>query len=217
MSKISFLYRILVLIALSNTYFSGFLIPNRNLLRHNVSFDIIILFYYLLSLTVRLYLWGMSMEYIIREIKDTEYPLLDDFLYEAIFVPNGAQPPERCVINLPELQVYVSDFGKKKDDVCFVAEVKDKVVGAVWARVMNDYGHIEDGVASLAISLYKEYRGYGIGTTLMKRILCELKQIGYKKTSLSVQKANFAVWMYLNMGFEIIDESEEEYIMICNL
>ena len=157
------------------------------------------------------------MEYIIREIEKTEYPILDDFLYEAIFIPDGAQPPERNIINLPELQVYVVDFGKQKDDICFVAEVNNKVIGAVWVRVMNDYGHIEDGVPSFAISLYKEYRGYGIGTALMKRMLCELQQRGYEKTSLSVQKANYAVQMYLNVGFDIIDENEEEYIMICRL
>lgn len=157
------------------------------------------------------------MEYIIREINQTEYSLLDDFLYEAIFIPDGSQPPERSIINLPELQVYVADFGKEKDDICFLAEVEGKVVGAVWVRVMNDYGHIEDGVPSFAISLYKEYRGYGIGTALMRRMLCELKQRGYEKASLSVQKANYAVQMYLKVGFEVLNEHEEEYIMVCNL
>lgn len=157
------------------------------------------------------------MEYIIREIEKSEYPLLDDFLYEAIFIPDGVQPPEKNVISLHELQVYVADFGKKKDDICFLAEVNDKVIGAVWVRNMNDYGHVEDGVPSFAISLYKEYRGYGIGTALMKRMLCELKKRGYEKTSLSVQKANYAVQMYLNVGFDIIDENEEEYIMLCRL
>ena len=71
-----------------------------------------------------------------------------------------------------------------------------------------------DGVPSFAISLYKEYRGLGIGTMLMKRMLEELKERGYQKTSLAVQKANYAVKMYKNVGFEIIDENEEEYIMM---
>ena len=157
------------------------------------------------------------MEYIIREIKQTEYSVLTDFLYEAIFIPDGAKPPEKSIINLPELQVYVEGFGKEKDDICFVAEVEGKIVGAVWVRDMNDYGHIEEGVPSFAISLYNEYRGYGIGTALMQRMLCELKQRGYEKASLSVQKANYAVQMYLKVGFEIVDEHEEEYIMVCDL
>lgn len=157
------------------------------------------------------------MNYNIRAIRDDEHQLLDDFLYEAIFIPEGVQAPPKTIINAPELQVYVTDFGKKEDDICFVAETDDKVVGAVWVRVMDDYGHIEDGVPSFAISLYKEYRGYGIGTELMKRMLQELEERGYKKASLAVQKANYAVKMYKNVGFEIVDENEEEYIMLCRL
>lgn len=160
---------------------------------------------------------GEKMEYIIREIKQEEYEILNDFLYEAIFVPSGEQPPEKSVIYLPELQVYVEDFGNQKDDICFLAEVNHTVVGAVWVRVMDDYGHVEDGVPSFAISLYKEYRGYGIGTQLMRRMLAELKQRRYEKASLSVQKENYAVNMYLNVGFEIVAEKEEEYLMICRL
>ena len=157
------------------------------------------------------------MDFIIREMEKEEYPLLDDFLYEAIFIPDGVQPPEKSIINLPELQVYVADFGTHKADICFLAEVDGRAAGAVWVREMNDYGHIEDGVPSFAISLYKEYRGYGIGTALMKRMLCELKKRGYEKTSLSVQKANYAVKMYRNVGFDIVNENEEEYIMLCCL
>ena len=31
----------------------------------------------------------IDMNYTIRKIKETEYPLLKDFLYEAIFLPDG--------------------------------------------------------------------------------------------------------------------------------
>ena len=157
------------------------------------------------------------MDYTIRKIKENEYEILSDFLYEAIFIPQGVQAPPKSIIKEPELQVYISEFGKKKDDICFVADVDGNVVGAVWVRVMNDYGHIEDGVPSFAISLYKEYRGYGIGTELMKRMLVELQERGYRKASLAVQKANYAVKMYQNVGFEIVDENEEEYIMVWQL
>ena len=63
------------------------------------------------------------MEYIIREILKEEYCLLEIFLYEAIFVPEGVPAPPKSIINQPELQVYVADFGKKKDDIGLVAEV----------------------------------------------------------------------------------------------
>lgn len=157
------------------------------------------------------------MNSIIRKIKPTEYKVLEDFLYEAIYIPQGVQPPPRSIIEQPELQVYIEDFGKREDDICFVAEVRGKIVGAVWVRVMNDYGHIEEGVPSFAISLYKEYRGRGIGTKLMERMLKEIKERGYTRTSLAVQKANYAVRMYQKVGFEIVAENEEEYIMVCRV
>ncbi len=154
------------------------------------------------------------MNYIIRQLRENEYILLNDFLYEAIFVPDGLEAPPKNIINQPDLQVYVCDFGKQKDDHCLVAEVDGKVVGAVWVRIMNDYGHLDDETPSLAISLYKEYRGYGIGTALLKEMLSALKILGYKKTSLAVQKANSALHMYLKAGYEIVDQNEEEYIMV---
>ena len=154
------------------------------------------------------------MDIEIRKWRDGEQAFLEDFLYEAIFIPEGVEAPPRNIIELPELQVYITDFGKEPDDICFLAEVDGKVAGAVWVRVMEDYGHLEEGVPSFAISLYKEYRGQGIGTALMKRMLQELAQRGYEKASLAVQKANYAVRMYQKVGFEIVGENEEEYLMM---
>ena len=157
------------------------------------------------------------MDYIIRKLKQEELKVLDTFLYEAIFIPEGVEAPPKEIINRPELQVYVDGFGYKAGDICFVSEVDKTIVGAVWVRIMDDYGHVDDETPSFAISLLKEYRGLGIGTELMKRMLDELRDSGYKRTSLAVQKQNYAVNMYKNVGFEIVDENEEEYIMVCRL
>lgn len=126
------------------------------------------------------------------------------------------EKPPKSIIKQPELQVYIADFGKA-DDWCLVAESKGKIVGAVWVRIMNDYGHIDDETPSFAISLYEEYRHLGIGTALMKAMLQFLSEKGYKQTSLSVQKANYAVNMYRKAGFEVVGENKEEYIMLCKL
>lgn len=123
------------------------------------------------------------------------------------------------LMNYKIRELYVADFGKQKGDICYVAESDEKIVGAVWVRIMDDYGHVDDVIPSLAISLLKEYRNYGIGTKLMKRMLLELKNQGYEQTSLSVQKENYAVRMYMynKVGFNIVDEDDEEYIMVCKL
>ena len=153
------------------------------------------------------------MEYTIRKMTVPEYPLLSDFLYEAIFIPNGIKPPPRDIIASPELQIYIERFGTSKDDFALVAEIEKKIVGAVWVRIMNGYGHIDDETPSLAISLHKEYRGKGLGTNMMKEMLSLLKTHGYKRVSLSVQKANYAAEMYRKIGFKIVSENKEEWIM----
>ncbi|MBR1576008.1 MAG: GNAT family N-acetyltransferase [Bacteroidales bacterium] len=154
---------------------------------------------------------------IIREIGPDEIPVLDDFLYEAIFIPEGVSAPPRSIIENEDLQVYVRDFGKLPDDRCLVAEVDGKVAGAVWTRIMNDYGHIDNQTPSLAISLYKEYRGQGIGTALLQRMLERLRSDGYGQVSLSVQKENYALRMYAKAGFRTVADRGEEVVMVCKL
>ena len=225
---------------------------------------------------------------LIRKLRADETDLLKDFLYEAIFIPEGVEPPARDIVERPELRLYYEEFGSGPADHCLVAEVigresdargreaeaesresdirgheavagsreaaadsgetdsrgneansrgreaaageskvqvigreadardpKPHVIGAVWTRLMNDYGHVDDDTPSFAISLYKEYRGRGIGTRLLKEMLALLKEEGHKQASLAVQKANYAVRMYEKAGFKIIDENDEEYIMVC--
>ena len=157
------------------------------------------------------------MDYIIREINEEEIKLLDRFLYLAIYVHKGEVPPPFGIIYKPELQVYVENLGKEKDDHILIAEADDKIVGAVWVRIMDDYGHIDDETPSLIISVEKEYRGNGIGRSLLSSMLSLLSQCGYKAVSLSCQKENYAVSLYKSLGFEIIKDIDEEYIMRKNL
>ena len=154
---------------------------------------------------------------IIRKLCTEEAGLLKDFLYEAIFIPEGVEPPPRDIVEQPELRIYYEYFGRGAADHCLVAEADGHVVGAVWTRIMDDYGHVDDETPSFAISLIPEYRGKGIGTRLMRNMLNLLKEQGFKQASLAVQKANYAVRMYKKVGFEIIDENDEEYIMVCTL
>lgn len=39
-----------------------------------------------------------NMDYKIREIKEIEYPVLSDFLYDAIYIPEGMEKPAKLTI-----------------------------------------------------------------------------------------------------------------------
>lgn len=157
----------------------------------------------------------------IREIRDDEIGTLEDMLYEAIYQPDENNPIPRSVLQVPEVNAYIKDFGSRKDDCCFVADADGKIIGAVWVRIISGevkgYGNVDDTTPEFSISLFKEYRNKGIGTRLMKKMIEHLRESGYKQTSLSVQKANYAANLYRKLGFETIREEKEEYLMVLRL
>ena len=154
----------------------------------------------------------------VREIQPDEYAALKIFLYEAIYIPDGAPKPPREIIERAELQVYVKDFGTRSADCGFVAEVDGKIVGACWARIMNDYGHLDDETPSLALSVLKDFRRRGLATALLKNLCSRLETKGFGRVSLSVQKENSAaVALYRKFQFEVVAEHDGEYIMLKKL
>ena len=157
------------------------------------------------------------MSYTIKKYNKESEIDLSSFLYDAIFVRKGETPPPYSIVEKEELKVYTENFGSKKDDHLLYAEEDGKIVGCVWVRVMDDYGHIDDETPSLAISVKKEYRNRGIGRRLMEEMLSLLSSLGYRRTSLSVQKENYALRLYQSLGYRIHSDKDEEYIMVKDL
>jgi len=158
----------------------------------------------------------------IREITKAEYPLLEDFIYTAIYMPPGEEMPPRAVIFDPEIYIYVDGFGSKPGDCGVVAEADGKIIGAAWTRIIPAYGHIDDDTPELAISVLPEYRGQKIGAQMMAQLFTLLHERGFKRTSLSVQKNNPAVRFYQRLGYVTTGEKldhvgHEDYIMVKDL
>ena len=186
--------------------------------------------YVLIAATIGVvrYIWNKKSnrrkvmpKHIVREITPADYPNLDDFLYHAIFIPEGEKYPDREIIFQPEIYVYVKDFGGK-DDCGVIAEIDGQLVGAAWARIIPAYGNIDDKTPELAISMLPEYRGQGIGTDLMNALFEQLRKRGYARTSLSVQQNNPAVRFYERLGYVVTDEKKDhaghdDFIMVKNL
>lgn len=158
----------------------------------------------------------------IHSIRESEYGCLHEFIYQAIFIPEGEALPPRTIIDDPEIFLYIKDFGKQPGDLGVVAEQNGQIVGAAWVRIIPAYGQIDNETPELAISVLPEFRGCGIGTRLMENLFDLLRKNGYKQTSLSVQKNNPAVHLYKRRGYTIADErfdhvGHEDYIMLKDL
>jgi ribosomal protein S18 acetylase RimI-like enzyme len=158
---------------------------------------------------------------LIREITENEYPCLTDFLYNAIYIPEGEEWPSREIIFEPEIFIYIKDFGDK-DDCGVIAEKNAEILGAAWTRIIPAFGYLDEKTPELAISVMPEYRGRGVGSRLMTFLFDLLRSRGYARTSLSVQKNNPAVRFYKRLGYKITDEKpdhagHEDYIMVKEL
>ena len=153
----------------------------------------------------------------IRPLKPEEIPLLEEFLYQAIFIPQGLESLPRSILKEPDLEMYIKDFSQQPDDWALAAEMDGLLVGAVWVRIMKDYGYYDDRTPSLSISFLPEFRGQGLGQQLMTAMLDLLKAKGYPSVSLSVSKDNPAVGFYQRLGFVPVEEREDDYLMLCRL
>ena len=161
----------------------------------------------------------------IRTMTEEDYPCLEEFLYQAIYIPEGEEwPPRSIVVDDPQIHIYIKDFGKQAGDLGVVAECKQskQIIGAAWTRIIPAYGHLDDNTPELATSLFPHCRGCGIGSALMGKLFEILRQNGYTKTSLSVQKNNPAVRFYQRLGYKVTGErldhvGHEDYLMVKKL
>jgi ribosomal protein S18 acetylase RimI-like enzyme len=153
----------------------------------------------------------------IRDIKSNEISHLDDFLYDAIFIPEGLEKPDKEITKLPALSNYVKDFGKDTD-LCLVAELNGDLIEAIWTRIFTEtekgYGFVDTKTPELSMSIIEYYRNKGIGTKLLTAMINKLTLLAYDQVSLSVDKLNYAFRLYNRFGFEIVESDEKSATMI---
>ncbi|KHE69386.1 GNAT family N-acetyltransferase [Halobacillus sp. BBL2006] len=145
-------------------------------------------------------------QYKIRPGTKEDMEFLREMLYQAIYVPEGQERPSRNIIERPEIAKYLNGWGRD-GDIAFIAIDEDKPVGAVWTRLFDDrnqtYGYINEHTPVLScMAVSPEYRGDGIGTLLLSKMMEKVRSEGYESISLSVDPGNPARRLYERYGFE---------------
>ncbi len=155
----------------------------------------------------------------IRPLLNTDEPFLREMLYQAIYIPEGAQSPPRDVIQSPELNRYVDGWGRPGDDG-FMALLGEKPVGAVWIRLLigenPGYGYIDEETPELSIAVLPEYRGQGVGKALMSFLFNEIRG-HHPAVCLSVSVENPACRLYRRLGFEEVQNDGASIKMVKKL
>ena len=158
------------------------------------------------------------MLFAIRPIGNKELLFLEEFFYQALFVPPNADPFPRSILDQPNLANYISHWDSRPEDLCLVAVSESEIIGAVWGRRFDEhekgYGFVDEHTPEIGIAVEEAYRGNGIGTALLEAIIDDYRQKGFSKLSLSVDQRNRAINLYKRLGFECYKTDGTAKIMV---
>lgn len=141
----------------------------------------------------------------ITELKSSDQEFLFEMLYQSIFVAPTSSPPDRNIINVPEIRKYVENWGKEGDfGYIAIDNISGKKIGAIWLRYFDaknkGYGYISDNIPEIGISVDRSKRDHGVGSKLINTLLTYTKN-KIDTISLSVDPANPVVKLYERFGF----------------
>lgn len=147
----------------------------------------------------------------IRPLRPEDEAFLWNALYHAIYVPPGKAAPPPEIVELPALACYVARWMQFPEDLGFLAEEEGVPIGAAWLRswsgTQRGYGFVDEATPELSMAVLPEYRGSGVGTALLRRILSSAAQ-RFAAVSLSVSKSNPARRLYEREGFRAMGSAD---------
>jgi ribosomal protein S18 acetylase RimI-like enzyme len=160
--------------------------------------------------------------YTIRSITEQDVPFLWDMLYESIHVTEGDQPLSRDVIKEPSLSKYVEDWGKDGDLGFIAVSHLGHPVGSITMRYFTEnnkgYGYVSNDIPEMSMALLPDYRGQGIGSSLLQTLTDESRKLGIPQISLSVDPNNTAaVKLYQRYGFKEVGIEGTSITMVADL
>jgi ribosomal protein S18 acetylase RimI-like enzyme len=150
----------------------------------------------------------MALE--IRPATADDQAFVTEMQYEALFVPPGAEPFPRTVLDDPAIRPYHIDFAAEPGDVGVIAMEDSRPVGAAWVRHVHGYGFVDDRTPELGVAVVADRRGVGIGSSLLTALFGRVT-----RCSLSCDDRNPAFELYQRLGFETVRrEGEHTMVMV---
>ncbi len=157
----------------------------------------------------------------LRPLLPQDQCFLWEMLYQAIYVAPGSPPLPRSALQQPELAHYAADWGRP-GDLGVLAQLAESAqpIGAAWLRLFPaedpGYGFVAAGIPEVSVALLPEYRGMGVGTTLLEELIHAASAL-YPAISLSVSPGNPARRLYERLGFELVRQAGDSFTLLLRL
>lgn len=142
-------------------------------------------------------------EVILRSAEKNDAKSLLEYLkITAAETPYLIREPEEITLSIEQEEEFIQRIEDSEKELMLVATVDGKHVGncsLMSMGVFRRYGHRCD----VAIALYQEYCGRGIGKKMLETVLKVAKEIGYEQAELEVAADNKnAIALYEKLGFK---------------
>jgi RimJ/RimL family protein N-acetyltransferase len=110
--------------------------------------------------------------------------------------------PDEVKLTLEDEKRFIHRCIEAERDLMLIATINGKHVGNCSLMSIGSYKRYAHR-CEVAIALYQEYCGRGIGKIMMKTILDIARNLGYEQAELEVVAGNErAISLYKNLGFE---------------
>lgn len=130
-----------------------------------------------------------------------------EVLLEYMKITSGETPflirePDEVNLTMEQERGFIEERIKSERELMLIATIDGKHIGNCSLMSIGTYKRYSHR-CEIAIALYKDYCGYGIGELMMRTVLSIAKSLGYEQAELEVISNNKnAITLYQKLGFQ---------------
>lgn len=143
-------------------------------------------------------------EIILRSAEENDAEELIDYLkITAGQTPFLIREPDEITLSIKQEQDFIRTKKNSENELLLIAEIGGKHIGNCSLMSIGGYKRYRHR-CDIAIALYKEYCGVGIGKAMLETVLDIAEKVGYEQAELEVIADNKpAIALYEKLGFKI--------------